>query len=99
VIECPVDSTDLKPDPGMLKRVLTALDISPDRAVLVGDSTNDVRAGKAAGVKVCAVGYGYGDLERIRALEPDFYCEQPEDLISLLGTEFADSGSATFPPL
>lgn len=84
-IESPEDSSELKPDPGMLLRILSTLKISPEGAVLVGDSTNDVRAAKAAGIRACAVGYGYGDREKVTALEPDFYCEKPEELISLFG--------------
>lgn len=83
VIESPQNSSDLKPDPSMILRILSALDIAPERAVLVGDSTNDVRAAQAAGVKACAVGYGYGNREKIAALCPDYFCEKPEDLLAL----------------
>jgi len=83
-IQCPNDSSDLKPDPSMLFRILDQLGVEPKRAVLVGDSTNDVRAAKAAGIGSCAVGYGYGNRERVLALEPDFYCEKPEDLLPVL---------------
>ena len=83
-IESPVDSSDLKPDPGMLLRILTRLQVSPERAVLVGDSTNDVRAAQAAGMRACAVGYGYGNREKVQALQPDYYCESPEHLLEML---------------
>ncbi len=85
-IESPEDSSELKPDPGMLLRALDKVGVSPDRAIMVGDSTNDVRAAKAANMKVCAVGYGYGHREKVMALDPDYYCEKPEDLIDALGT-------------
>ena len=77
--------SDLKPDPGMLLRVLEKLKVSPERTMMVGDSTNDVRAAQAIGVRACAVGYGYGNREKVTALNPDFYCEQPTDLFNLLG--------------
>jgi len=95
-IESPEDGTELKPDPGMLLRALDKLGVSPDRAVMVGDSTNDVRAAKAANVKVCAVGYGYGHREKVMALAPDYYCEKPEDLIDLLGTNPLPQNSQAF---
>lgn len=82
-IECPSDASDLKPDPGMLFRILDQLGIAPEHALLVGDSTNDVRAAKAAGMRACAVGYGYGNREKVLALAPDYYCEKPEDLIEV----------------
>jgi len=83
-IESPTDSSDLKPDPGMLLRILDHLKISPERTVLVGDSTNDVRAAQAAGVQSCAVGYGYGNREKVLALHPDYFCELPEDILKML---------------
>ena len=82
-IECPTDTYDLKPDPGMLFRILDQLRIPPEHAMLVGDSTNDVRAARAAGMRTCAVGYGYGNREKVLALRPDYYCEKPEDLIAV----------------
>ena len=84
-IESPQDSTELKPDPAMLLKILCTLHVQPEHAVLIGDSTNDVRAAQAAGLKSCAVGYGYGNREKVSALSPDFFCEQPEELITLFG--------------
>lgn len=83
-IEGPLGQSDLKPDPGMLLRILDRLSVRPEEAVLVGDSTNDVRAAQSAGVSACAVGYGYGNRDKVSALNPDYYCEQPTDLLSLL---------------
>ena len=83
-IEGPLDQSDLKPDPGMLLRILDKLAVPPEAAILVGDSTNDVRAAQAAGVFVCAVGYGYGNRDKVSALNPDYHCEKPGDLLSLL---------------
>ena len=83
-IKGPLDQSDLKPDPGMVWRILEHLSVRPEAAVLVGDSTNDVRAAQAAGVHSCAVGYGYGNREKVLALQPDYYCEKPSDLLSLL---------------
>ncbi|GJL54237.1 MAG: phosphoglycolate phosphatase [Nitrospirales bacterium] len=83
-IESPRDSSELKPDPGMLLRVLEAFDVSPEKTLMIGDSTNDVRAAQASGVKVCAVGYGYGNQDKVKALRPDFYCETPKDLLTMI---------------
>lgn len=83
-IEGPLDQSDLKPDPGMLLRILDNLAVPPEAAMLVGDSTNDVRAAQAAGVSACAVGYGYGNRDKVSALNPDYYCEKPNDLLALL---------------
>ena len=82
-VEAPRDTTELKPEPVMLERALEVLDADPGCTVMIGDSTNDVRAAQAAGIRACAVGYGYGNHERVAALQPDFYCKTPYDLIDL----------------
>jgi len=82
-VEAPRDSSELKPEPVMLERALEVLRADPNHTVMIGDSTNDVRAAQAAGIRACAVGYGYGNRERVAALQPDFYCETPHDLIAL----------------
>ena len=82
-VEAPRDTSELKPEPVMLERAIEQLGADPGRTVMIGDSTNDVRAAKAAGIRACAVGYGYGNRERVAALQPDFYCENPHDLIDL----------------
>jgi len=73
----------LKPEPGMLLKILDELKVEKDRAVLIGDSTNDITGGHNAGIKVCAVGYGMGNREKMAACNPDWFIEQPEDLIRL----------------
>jgi len=73
----------LKPEPGMLLKVLAELRVAPERAVLIGDSTNDIVGGHNAGITVCAVGYGMGDREKMAACNPDWFIEHPEDLIGL----------------
>lgn len=48
-----------KPDPAGLQTLLATAGVSPDRAVMVGDSAADVGAARAAGVFSIAVAYGY----------------------------------------
>ena len=73
----------LKPEPGMLVHILEQLNVRPERAVLVGDSTNDINGGHNAGIKVCAVGYGMGNRERMLACKPDWFIQKPEELMEL----------------
>ena len=49
-----------KPDPAGLNHLLTVTGSAADAAVLVGDSAIDARTGRAAGVRVCLVRYGFG---------------------------------------
>jgi phosphoglycolate phosphatase len=48
-----------KPDPGHLQAVLDRLGATPPRAVMVGDSANDVRVAEASGVPCVLVSFGY----------------------------------------
>lgn len=60
------DVSRLKPHPEPVEAALKELEISPDKAVFVGDSSFDILAGKAAGVRTIGVTWGYGtfgDLE------------------------------------
>lgn len=77
------DGFGLKPEPGMLLHILEQLDIKKDRAVLVGDSTNDINAAHNAGIRVCAVGYGMGNRDKMVSCRPDWFIEQPQDLIEI----------------
>jgi len=70
----------LKPDPKMIVTVLEKLSADPKRSVMIGDGMHDIKAARAAGVPVCAVGYGLGDPEELRRAGPDFFCESVEDL-------------------
>jgi phosphoglycolate phosphatase len=49
-----------KPDPRHLLATLAAAGGSPDRAVMVGDNVNDVRAAAGAGVPCIFAAWGYG---------------------------------------
>ena len=82
-IEAPRDTSELKPEPVMLERALEVVGADPSQTVMIGDSTNDVRAAQAAGIRACAVGYGYGNREKVVALQPEFYAETPHDLLNL----------------
>jgi len=59
-----------KPHPLMLQRALEGLGVGADRALMVGDTTVDLRMGQAAGVATCAVTYG-------AHTEEELLCEGP----------------------
>ena len=60
-----------KPHPEGLDFILKKLKVSPDEAVLIGDSPVDIETGKRAGVYTCVVNYGLGLPEEIAAASPD----------------------------
>ncbi len=61
----------LKPDPGPVLLALERLAVLPARAVLVGDGVTDIEAGRRAGVRTCAVTYGFTSAATLAAARPD----------------------------
>jgi phosphoglycolate phosphatase len=50
-----------KPSPEPVLKAMEMLSCSASETVIVGDSTYDIEAGKAAGIRTIAVSYGYRD--------------------------------------
>ena len=65
------DVTLGKPDPMPLLEACRRMHVTPAQCVMVGDSINDVRAARAAGMRVVAVTYGYNHGQPISAAMPD----------------------------
>lgn len=70
----------LKPAPDSILFILDRLEVPPHRALIVGDSTHDIEAGKAAGIATCAVTYGYRPAELLRAAQPDLLIDDIRQL-------------------
>jgi phosphoglycolate phosphatase len=70
----------LKPDPEAILKILNHSAVSPARTLIIGDSENDILAGKASGVVTCAVTYGFRSAEKLSALNPDFMIDEPQAL-------------------
>ena len=75
----------VKPDPTLLRMAMEDAGAMEEDTLMIGDSTNDVLAAKAAGIKCCAVGYGYGTKEKNLAAGADIIAENVEDIVRLLG--------------
>jgi HAD superfamily hydrolase (TIGR01509 family) len=75
------DGFPSKPAPDVIQASLRALDVPPEDCLLVGDSAPDMEAGRRAGVKICGVRYGYGDLEKMARFEPDYWISDFRDLM------------------
>lgn len=70
-----------KPDPAMLFHAIEQCGASPGTTLMVGDSSNDIKAGRAAGCKVAAVPYGYNHGEPIEASAPDLIVARLDALL------------------
>lgn len=60
-----------KPDPLPLLKTCEALGTAPARTLMVGDSSNDAQAARAAGCPVVLVTYGYNHGQDVRAVDAD----------------------------
>lgn len=69
-----------KPDPMPLLHACALLGSAPARTLMVGDSSNDAQAARAAGCPVLLVSYGYNHGEPIHAVEADAVVDTLADL-------------------
>ncbi len=74
----------LKPSPEGIHIILKELNIAPQEAIMIGDSTHDIEAGKAAGIYTCAVTYGYRSKELLTTSKPDLLIDNCLDLTQYL---------------
>jgi pyrophosphatase PpaX len=72
-----------KPDPEPLLKALHAIDLTPADAIMVGDTSADIMAGKNAGTKTVAALYGFGG-ERLHDLQPDYAIADLKDLLAIV---------------
>lgn len=78
------DGLRLKPAPDTIFAALTALCRQPSQTLMVGDTPDDVLAGKAAGTLTCAVTYGFGGREALLQCGPDYVIETFGELATLV---------------
>ncbi|MFD1712553.1 phosphoglycolate phosphatase [Ottowia flava] len=69
-----------KPDPLPLIETCRALRSAPAQTLMVGDSSNDAAAARAAGCPVVLVTYGYNHGEPIRAVDADGFVDRLDAL-------------------
>ncbi len=69
-----------KPDPLPLLKTCEALGSQPGRTLMVGDSSNDAQAARAAGCPVLLVSYGFNHGQPIRMVIADGYMDSMAEL-------------------
>jgi len=73
-----------KPSPLPILHTCKKLNISPKETVIVGDSKNDIIAGKKAEVKTIAITHGYNFGEDIKKYNPDIIINSLKELKEIL---------------
>ncbi len=75
--------TERKPDPRPVSEAIKRLGGTPEQAVMIGDSENDVNAGRRAGALTCAATYGFRTADQLRKTSPDTMIERFDQLKDL----------------
>lgn len=84
-VVCPDEVSQPKPHPEPLFLAAKQASCDPQQAVYIGDHRRDIEAGRAAGMKTIAAGYGYIDHnDPSESWSADFHVSEPEQLLPLL---------------
>ncbi|MCG2595775.1 phosphoglycolate phosphatase [Ramlibacter sp. XY19] len=75
-----------KPDPLPLVKTCEALGTSPSCTLMIGDSSNDAAAARAAGCPVVLVTYGYNHGEPVRGVDADGYVDSLVEVAEMVGS-------------
>jgi pyrophosphatase PpaX len=92
---CGGDTVNKKPHPEPLLKALKEMKLTAGECVYVGDTSEDLRMARAAGVCAIAVLGPFPTEKKLRAEKPDFLLEKLEELPELLRRVFAGSRSNT----
>ena len=84
VITCD-DVVVKKPSPEGLNLLIKRLNVTPDTCIFIGDSGNDILAGKNAGIASVLVGWTAVERQELLKLEPDFVIEHPLEILEIIG--------------
>ncbi|MEE2778602.1 MAG: HAD-IA family hydrolase [Acidobacteriota bacterium] len=76
-----------KPDPSSIMALLRRMRIERSEAVLVGDSEVDVATGKAAGVGVIGVTWGFRSRSELEIVSPEWLIDVPDDIPAIVGVD------------
>ena len=81
------DGIPHKPHPAVIEQVLARLGARRERSWMVGDTIWDLRAGRAAGVRTCAVTHGIHGAATLAAERPDLLLHDLARLPALIGVD------------
>lgn len=84
VVVCGDTLPTKKPEPHMLEYACDQLGVAVQRALMIGDSANDARAARAAGMPVLLVTYGYSEGRAVDTIECDGLLSNALDALPLI---------------
>jgi phosphoglycolate phosphatase len=83
----------VKPDPALLSIAMSELGangsaaLPPHQTWMVGDSVNDIRAGKALGLSTIAVSWGFTPREQLEGLDADHLVDSFDEIAEILASD------------
>jgi HAD superfamily hydrolase (TIGR01509 family) len=80
----------MKPHPAPVRRAAQLLGVPPERCIMVGDTTMDIRAGRGAGAYAVGVLSGYGLREELESAGAHLVLERAEQLLEYLPNDAGD---------
>jgi pyrophosphatase PpaX len=87
VLVCADEVDNPKPHPEPVEKAVALLGANPATTVYVGDSIHDMVSGRAAGVRTAAALWGPFGRDHLEDAEPDYWLEQPAELLKLVRSE------------
>lgn len=86
VMVCADHVANAKPHPEPVEKAVALLGADPASTIYIGDSLHDLHSGRAAGVLTGAALWGPFDRAHLASGEPDFWLEEPEQIVSLVSS-------------
>jgi phosphoglycolate phosphatase len=74
-----------KPNPEVVLQMCRSLKIDRSKTMYVGDSVIDIQTAKNAGLLSVAVTWGFQPKELLKAENPDYIIDTPEELFTIIG--------------
>jgi pyrophosphatase PpaX len=92
-IQAWVSSDDVpnpKPAPDQVSMALNLLNVSPEKAIMIGDTQYDILSGKRAGTKTGVALWGVKESKELMKFDPDHLFYDPKEVVNLClnGTKF-----------
>jgi HAD superfamily hydrolase (TIGR01509 family) len=81
------DNIPFKPDPYIINKILADQSWEKSECLMVGDTDNDILAGKRAGIATCGVTYGSLTQQQIKQLQPDLIIDSLPELLHHMWTQ------------
>lgn len=78
------DVVNFKPHPEPVLKALKHINIRPSEAIMIGDSHDDIMAGKNAGTMTIGITHGFFSREFLTKYNPDYLADNITEVVEIL---------------